>query len=117
MTCVFEKQGMKTIYHQDYNLNIKYKPHGSNTWIRSSCINMTHAHAVMTNAGWKFSQSGYDPNDFQLEIPNMDDWVNKKYQPNGNTLPIGHHDHVWKDYQGLNETFTFCEICDLKKDK
>jgi len=46
----------------------------------------------------------YDPN----SIPKSHGYVDQ----DGNKKEC---DHSWKTYQGLNESFDFCEFCDVKK--
>lgn len=114
----------KYIYKNDNRVWVEFKDNGlslefrddlaPNTW-RNSLFKPSELDKCYPPSHWMvLTSSGFDPNDLQLEIPNMDDYLNR---PNGNTLPIGHHDHVWKQYQGLNETFEFCEVCDLKRNK
>lgn len=74
--------------------------------------NIQHVINCYASSQWTMTiHSGYDPNDLQLDLPenkNMEDWIN---------LPKGKHEHVWKHYQGLNESFEYCDICDEKRNK
>lgn len=43
--------------------------------------------------------------------------LHKKEEPNPKELSQRYCWHTWVKYQGLNETFDYCEKCDKKKEK